>query len=53
MFDAEVQKGNIDNEQLLWECAAASDAADLTADELSRIHQLYAENFGMEAAVAS
>jgi len=44
---------NIYHESLLRECAAASDAPDLTANELSRIHQLYAENFGMEAATAS
>ncbi len=44
---------NIYHEQLLREFAAASDAPDLTADELSRIRQLYAANFGMVAAAVS
>ena len=44
---------NIYNEQFLEEFAAAPDGDDLTHDELSRIAQLYAENFGLEPATAA
>jgi aryl-alcohol dehydrogenase-like predicted oxidoreductase len=37
----------------LEEFAAASDVPDLTADDLGRIQELYAANFGVEAAPAS
>ena len=39
---------NIYNEVLLREFSAASDAPRLTPDELTRITQLYADNFGLE-----
>ncbi|MBI4003768.1 MAG: aldo/keto reductase [Candidatus Omnitrophica bacterium] len=44
---------NIYNEQLLREFAAACDTPGLTAGELERISQLYAENFGLQAATTS
>lgn len=39
---------NLYNETLLRQFAAAPDLAPLTADELARVAQLYAENFGLE-----
>jgi aryl-alcohol dehydrogenase-like predicted oxidoreductase len=39
---------NIYGREQLEEFAAASDVADLTADELARIERLYDENFGLE-----
>ena len=39
---------NIYNESLLREFAAASDGPRLTDDELARVTQLYANNFGLE-----
>ncbi|MBI3088336.1 MAG: aldo/keto reductase [Candidatus Omnitrophica bacterium] len=41
---------NIYNEALLEEFLAASEAPDLTDDELARIARLYAESFGLEPA---
>ncbi|MBI3333006.1 MAG: aldo/keto reductase [Candidatus Omnitrophica bacterium] len=38
---------NLYNDQLLAEFAAASDAPDFTAEDLSRISELYASNFGL------
>ena len=43
---------NIYSEQLLTEFAAAPETPDVTADELSRLSQLYAEHFGLQAATA-
>ena len=40
---------NIYNEQLLQEFAAAPEMPDLTPEELARVRQLYAENFGLVA----
>ena len=42
---------NIYNEQLLEEFTAAADTPALTAEELHRVDRLYAEQFGVEAAV--
>ena len=42
---------NIYSEALLREFASASDGPDLTQEELARVAQLYAENFGVAAAV--
>ena len=39
---------NLYNEALLRECAAAPETPDLTAEDLSRIQQLYAAQFGLE-----
>ena len=39
---------NIYDAQQLREFAAASDSPELTADELSRIAELYGRNFGVE-----
>ena len=44
---------NIYHEACLRECAAASDLPSLTAEELTRVQQLYAESFGLEEAAAS
>jgi aryl-alcohol dehydrogenase-like predicted oxidoreductase len=41
---------NIYDDEQLEEFAAASDAPDLTEDELSRIAELYENNFGLEPA---
>ncbi len=41
---------NIYDDEQLEEFAAASDAPDLTKDELSRIAELYENNFGLEPA---
>src|SRR3712207_853556 len=41
---------NIYDEEQLEEFAAAPDAPDLTEEELSRIAQLYENNFGLEPA---
>lgn len=41
---------NIYNEQLLQEFAAAPETPHLTAEELARVSQLYADNFGLVAA---
>jgi aryl-alcohol dehydrogenase-like predicted oxidoreductase len=43
---------NITNDALLREYVAAVERPALTADELARIHELYAEDFGVEAATA-
>jgi aryl-alcohol dehydrogenase-like predicted oxidoreductase len=43
---------NIYSEALLREFAAASDAPPLTAEDLDRIAQLYASNFGLPVPVA-
>lgn len=43
---------NIYTEEALREFAAVSEAPDLTAEELSRVEQLYAANFGLEPAAA-
>ena len=42
---------NIYNDALLKEFAAATDTPDLAAEELSRIAQLYRENFGLAQVV--
>ncbi len=44
---------NIYNDHLLAEFAAASEAADLTPEELSRIQDLHASNFGLAPASAN
>ena len=44
---------NCYNSELLREFAAASEAADLTAEECVRIRELYAANFGLEAPVSA
>ncbi len=44
---------NIYNEQLLEEFTAASDLPNLTPQEISRIQELYASNFGLALAPAS
>jgi aryl-alcohol dehydrogenase-like predicted oxidoreductase len=44
---------NIYSESLLREFAAASELPALTADDLARVTQLYAENFGLEPATAA
>ncbi len=44
---------NIYNEQLLTEFARTSDVPDLTPEELTKIRELYASNFGLAPAVAS
>ena len=41
---------NMYNEQLLQEFAAASQTPDLTTEELARVQQLHAENFGLVVA---
>jgi aryl-alcohol dehydrogenase-like predicted oxidoreductase len=43
---------NIYDEEQLEEFAAAPDTPDLTADELSRIAELYENNFGLEKQVS-
>ena len=44
---------NIYNEQLLREFAASPDLAPLSAEELARVRQLYAEHFGLQPTTAS
>lgn len=44
---------NIYSEQLLREFVAALDRTPLSAGELARLSQLYAENFGLQAAAPS